>query len=372
MGIYKKEICKACGWNGVASKPKKNGGACKKCGASTNYSDNWYYSLKHKGRKIVKSVAPQKREAEIALAKVKVEIRENKHFDKAPSTLWKDAIERYQTYMQLNLSANTVRSYGVFIRQLTLHFKNYSLDQITPCMVEQYKNTRLTEVGKASVIGELGVLGALYSYCKRLKLVEINPVREVNPVKPNKGRTRFLNEEEIDSLLKESKKYLIGKLYIAIQIVLHTGLRKDGVLTLKWQEIDFQRNMIKKVVKGGKEVSIPLSVPLRDVLLTYKRSQKILVLSPYVLPGRLPGKPLTCVVRGFRKALKGIGITGFHFHDLRHTFASHFIMQTKDLKALQEILGHTDIKTTMRYAHLMEEHLSDAMKVFSEGFMAGK
>ena len=69
------------------------------------------------------------------------------------------------------------------------------------------------------------------------------------------------------------------------------------------------------------------------------------------------------VKNGFKSALKKAEITNFRFHDLRHTFASHFVMRGGDLKTLQEILGHSDIKTTMRYAHLSKAHKAAAINL---------
>jgi len=69
------------------------------------------------------------------------------------------------------------------------------------------------------------------------------------------------------------------------------------------------------------------------------------------------------VKNGFSSALRKAGITDFRFHDLRHTFASHFVMRGGDLKTLQEILGHSDIKTTMRYAHLSKAHKAKAINL---------
>ena len=68
------------------------------------------------------------------------------------------------------------------------------------------------------------------------------------------------------------------------------------------------------------------------------------------------GKPLQSVKKPFATALNKAGITNFKFHDLRHTFASHFVMNGGDLFALKEILGHSSLKMVLRYAHLASAH----------------
>ena len=72
-------------------------------------------------------------------------------------------------------------------------------------------------------------------------------------------------------------------------------------------------------------------------------------------------KRIRDIKNGFKAALKRAGIQNFRFHDLRHTFASHLVMRGRTIKEVQELLGHKDIKMTMRYAHLSEQHKKDAV-----------
>jgi integrase len=77
------------------------------------------------------------------------------------------------------------------------------------------------------------------------------------------------------------------------------------------------------------------------------------------------GARVESVKTAFNAALRRAGIEDCRFHDLRHTFASHFIMRGGDLKSLQELLGHADIKTTMRYAHLSKAHKEKAVNLLN-------
>lgn len=359
MAVFKKENCKACSWNKNESAPKKEAGECPKCGGKTYYSENWYMSFKHNGKKTVKSIGPQKRLAQDAYGKAKSDIRENRHFDKAPSTPWRKAVSQFEDWIEINVRPHTKRMYKNSLKHLNPVFEDYTLDKIAPVMVEQYKNKRAAKVKAASVNRELATIKRIFSLAEEWGLVELNFIRKVSLLEENNSRVRYLTNEEIKNLLTHCKE---GKVHLAVQIALNTGLRKEGVMTLRWAEIDFERNMITKKVKGGKEVHIPLSASLRDALVNYRKSLK--GLSPFVLPGRKLGQPLKDIKISFHAALDKAGITDFRFHDLRHTFASHFIMKTKDIKALQEILGHSDIKMTMRYSHLMKEHLTAAMEIF--------
>lgn len=143
----------------------------------------------------------------------------------------------------------------------------------------------------------------------------------------------------------------------------------DRTAPSPWPEIDFTKGQIKKAVKGGKVVTIPLTGRLRKALLDFKASRKIL--SEYVIPSpRNPRKPLSNPRKGFVRALKTAGIKNFRWHDLRHTFATHFLRRTGDLRALQEILGHSSITQTEKYAHVLDEHRREAMEKFERGWIS--
>ncbi|MCD6256016.1 MAG: site-specific integrase, partial [Deltaproteobacteria bacterium] len=82
----------------------------------------------------------------------------------------------------------------------------------------------------------------------------------------------------------------------------------------------------------------------------------------YVFVNPKTGRPYDDLKRSFKTALKRAGIEDFTFHDLRHTFASHLVMNGVDLMTVKELLGHKDIKMTMRYSHLSPDHKRVAVK----------
>ena len=92
----------------------------------------------------------------------------------------------------------------------------------------------------------------------------------------------------------------------------------------------------------------------------------------YIFVNPKTKKPYDDVKKSFKTALKKSGIEDFTFHDLRHTFASHLVMNGVDLMTIKELLGHKDIKMTMRYAHLSPDHKRLAVQKLESAYRADK
>lgn len=363
MAVFKVEKCGACQYKRNVPKPKEPG-ACPRCGAPMKYSENWYLSYQVHGRKYLKAVGPQKRLAEDALGKIRAEIREGRHFNRITETPWPTAVEQFQSWLQVNVKPSTKISYESCLRNLEPHFSRHTLNKITPHMIEQYKAARSSQVSNSTVNRDLATIKRIFSLSLKWGLVEVDKIRTVSLLTENKARERFLSLEEIERLKKAIVMSKSPYLQLAVIISLETGLRRSGVLSLKWSEIDFKTGTITKVTKGDKEVRIPITGRLRTVLQEYKAGRKIL--SQYVLSDDAGGHPKN-LRTSFRTALTEAKIKNLRWHDLRRTFGSHFIMATKDLVALQTLLGHSDFSVTKKhYAHLIDEHLVNAMKTFEE------
>ena len=143
---------------------------------------------------------------------------------------------------------------------------------------------------------------------------------------------------------------------------LHTGARKSEVLNLRWRDIRNGQIYIRQS-KSGK----PREIPLNKTLIGLFNSLPRHIESEYVFYDT-NGKPFADIKRSFNTALKRAKINDFHFHDLRHTTASWLVMRNASLKAVAEILGHTDIATTQRYAHLSEGYKKNAVELLDRNF----
>lgn len=365
MAIFRLEGCK-CGYKHTVSKPKTNK-PCPKCGQTMHFLPNWYIAYTVHGKKYIKAVGPQKRMAEDALAKVKTEIREDRFFDKNLSVPWNEAVKTFMQWAETNLKPKSVQRYKDSLEKLAPFFEKETLNKITPQMVEEYKMFRSQEVTNSTVNRDIACLKRLFSKCVEWGYVDRNRVETVKLLQENPARKRFLDEEEIERLKQVLEQSESPYLRLAVLISLDTGLRKSNVLNLKWSEIDFNRDTItitEDKTKGKKDLIIPLTHRLKQTLLEHKTKQKIL--SPHILSST--GKPPVDLKQSFKTVLKKAGIKNFRWHDLRRTFGSHLAMKTKDLLVVQELLGHSDYRTTKNhYIHLLEKHTKDAMQKYETG-----
>lgn len=177
-----------------------------------------------------------------------------------------------------------------------------------------------------------------------------NPVAKVRKGKEPAGRLRYLSTGEIDRLLGAAS----ARMYPALACAILTGLRRGELLGLRWENVDLERGIIYVLEsKSGTGREVPVSSKLREVLETMPGGN-----------GLVFELPVVSFRRGFAAAVKRAGLAHVRAHDLRHTFASHFVMRTGDLPALQRILGHASYRMTQRYAHLSRSHLASEMAAF--------
>lgn len=196
-------------------------------------------------------------------------------------------------------------------------------------------------------------------------------------IKENNKRDRYLERDEIQKLLTTCPPHLRK----IVECVLHTGMRKQEVLGLKWEQVRGGFIYLRKT-KTNESRQIPINNTL-DLLFqqirkeqqlrskyvfTYAKSEdKLVDKEPVRQRKKLAPIPenIDNIKSSFSCAVKRAGIENFTFHDLRHTFASHFVMQGGSLRALQQILGHRKIETTMRYAHLSPDHKIKAVNLLN-------
>ena len=271
--------------------------------------------------------------------------------------------ETYIEYVRDIKQNRSWKSAILYLNSLNKRFGKKKLSQITPRDIDEYKLARLKNLKPASVNRELACLSHLFNLAKRRKrFFGENPVSISKLLPENNQIERILTSHEEEILLKNSSNELKAILICALQ----TAMRKNEIITLTWDNVDMNNNIITidhTNTKSKKTRKIPINTRLRKVLL----EQKLKVgSSNYVFLSSkgTPYKRHDSLKQAYKGACKRAGITNLRFHDLRHTSATRMIETGASIVAVSRILGHADLKTTMRYAH-PENSLKDAVENLS-------
>ncbi len=239
------------------------------------------------------------------------------------------------------------------VRNLVRYFKGKNLMSITPSDIEDYIGKRREDGLKNGTINrELTCLKRMYNLAIKWGDSRINPVINVDMLEEPPGRTRFLSIEEAQKLINNCSVHIKPIVILA----LNTGMRLNEILPLKWSQVFIDDNMDPHiellVTKNNKKRYIPLNDDVVKMLKHYRELKPSIQKKPeYVFYSIRTGEPLKSITKPFLKALKISNIEDFRFHDLRHTFASHYLMNGGDLLSLKEILGHSSLKMVERYSH---------------------
>ena len=150
-----------------------------------------------------------------------------------------------------------------------------------------------------------------------------------------------------------------------ITISLNTGLRRGELFSLNWPEVNFKKRILSVTSsssKTGEVRHISINATVFDVLSDWKKQTG----GGGLVFRSKTGTKFTQVNTAWRKLLSSAEIAGFRWHDMRHDFASQLVMKGCDLNTVRELMGHTDIKMTLRYAHLAPEHKLRAVESLLE------
>ena len=182
-----------------------------------------------------------------------------------------------------------------------------------------------------------------------------NPCRHVKRYKEHK-RERFLSPEETERLgqvLRDVEEEMPSAV-AAFRLLLLTGSRMSEIRDLRWEYVKDDCIELPDAKTGGRVV--PLGPEARAVLSAIPRDED----NPWVIAGRLPGSHLTDLQRPWRRIRKQAGLEGVRIHDLRHSFASRALALGESLTMIGKLLGHTQVQTTARYAHLARDSIQTA------------
>lgn len=271
-------------------------------------------------------------------------------------------------------------------------FKGQRLSDISPWKIEKWRSARLKAgIAKTTVNRNVTMLKAILQKAVEWDLIENNPLVKVRPLRTDQSaKVRFLDFDEeqrlraaLDQresrLRAERRKYnqwLAQRGYPAypnldecvfadylkpmVLISINTGIRRGELFDLTWNDVDFQRKTITIngiTAKSGKTRHIPLNKEAFGTLQRWKTHTN----SDKLVFSSANGHRFDNIARSWEALLDLAEIKDFRWHDLRHHFASLLVMNGVDLNTVRELLGHGDLKMTLRYAHLAPQIKADAV-----------
>ena len=187
-----------------------------------------------------------------------------------------------------------------------------------------------------------------------------NPRKHIRKY-PEEKRERFLSAAElrrIGEVLREmeSERIELPSAILAARLLFLTGCRLGEIMTLKWDYIDFDECALRLPdSKTGKKV-VHIGFPAVE----YLRSAHHIDGNPWVITGTLPGKPFSDLQPFWQRVRARAGVKDVRIHDLRHTFASTAVASGQGLPMIGKLLGHKQVQTTARYAHLAADPVRSA------------
>ena len=348
----------------------------------------YYVNLMVDGKRVRKKVGKSKRIAMLALKDLEVKAAKHEYDFTVPDTHIDDLFRAFLEFSETNHAPATHLRYNNVITNVQIFLAIYHpnmkrISQLKLPILEKYKRFRKTvdprtlqlpqsfpyaiklnsnKASSRTLNYEIKTLRSIFNFGVRSGLCRGNPVNGLTTVKVTDSKQpRFLTYDECDLLFKSCDDLL----YPVFFTFLNTGLRLGELINLQWADIDFSR---RKLIVRKKEFWTPKAgereIPLSSGLFTLLKDimPQGVTKTDFVFPGKDGGKLKRKLRKDHIRVAQQAGLDDVtKVHSLRHTFASHLVMKGVDLPTVQKLLGHSDIKTTMIYAHLAPDHLVDAV-----------
>lgn len=295
--------------------------------------------------------------------------------------------ERFIEHLELerNLSPHTVRAYGAdlkrFIAFLAGEFYGVTPESLRPQEVDVLAvrsflaHLSRSGVGKKSQGRMLSAVRSLFRFACREGVIADNPAAAVRTPKQPSKLPRHLRPGEVETLIESASgdAPLERRDRAILELLYATGLRVGELVQLDWGAIDLNGRVLRVMGKGGKERMVPFGRPAAKSLRQWFESWEELRFPEPAEPAASLdsgcAEPVFLNYRGGRLSDRSVRrvidhyvdiaalVAGVRPHTLRHTFATHLLEQGADLRAIQELLGHSSLSTTQRYTHLELDHL---------------
>jgi integrase len=260
------------------------------------------------------------------------------------------------------------RSWETDLSVLTNHilptFGKRYMDEIERREVVTFAAKLIESHKPASVNRIVVVLRFIYSLAMRWDTpgVKSNPCTGVRGYEENNKRERYLSEDETKRLIEAVQESENPCLKFIVVMLILTGARKSEVLKASWEQFNLEQRLWRiPLSKSGKARHVPINDGLLDLLHLLPRYE----FTDYLFVNPQTRKPFRTFFNSWDQARNKAGLPDVRVHDIRHSYASFLINNGRSLYEVQRLLGHSQIKTTQRYAHLSPETLLDASNIAS-------
>lgn len=288
-------------------------------------------------------------------------------------TLGKYLEEHYKDYL-FAMNPKTAKQSYQSIANTFAFLADKPLEDIKAWDIQQWV-TEKRKLGRAPATIEytFNRLKAALNRAVEWEFIESHNLSSVKIAKEDNTRIRYLSESEEAALLsalatreaqlcEDNDAHQYADFFTPlITLAMHTGMRKGEMLTLRWESVSFENRYLTILSENAKSKK-NRTIPMNDTVFNMLSQWRVQNLNEeYVFVHE--GKRVSFFQYPWQNLLKATGIENFRFHDLRHHFASKLVMAGVDLNVVRELLGHADLKMTLRYAHLAPAHTAAAVQL---------
>lgn len=284
------------------------------------------------------------------------------------------------------------------LAQSFTHLYTRDMSKITPWDVQKWRTQEIKKGLKPATINrQLVALKAVLSKAVEWEVIDKHPLRSVKPLKTDtKSKVRYLSNDEEKRLrsaldVREAKirrervnankwrqergyelyedlnsKKFADHLKPIVLLALNTGMRRGELFDFTWQNVDLKKRIVTVEgirSKSGSTCHIPLNDEALGALIAWRNQTDS---NDLVFPNPNTGKRFDNIKKSWEHLRTAAKIKDFRFHDLRHHFASKLVMAGVDLNTVRELLGHSELSMTLRYAHLAPEHKAAAVALINK------
>lgn len=283
-------------------------------------------------------------------------------------------IKEYLSYLQVEkgLSKNSFESYQRDLAKLSNWSEKNNLDIVN--LTRQDLREFLIDLGSknlspTSVNRLISAMRGFYKFLQFDRHITKNPAEDLQSQQTTKYLPKFLNQGEIEELLAVPD--VSGEIGLRDRAILETmyacGLRVSEVCSLQISDIELDAGILTCKGKGNKTRKVPMGKSAVEWLKSYlalrRKKEKVEIQNLFV---SMYGRPLSRqeIFNLVKEYGTKIGRDDISPHTLRHTFATHLVQNSADIRSVQQMLGHADISTTQIYTHITDQHLRKTYEKF--------